>query len=80
MIETLADLFVLRGVPTHIRSDNGPEFIADAVKDPLIELEFALRRHRGHWTPGNSTASTCPTNSASPMPDTTAPARRTFIG
>jgi putative transposase len=32
VIETLADLFVLRGVPAHIRSDQGPEFIADAVK------------------------------------------------
>ncbi len=32
VIEALADLFVLRGVPAHIRSDNGPEFIADAVK------------------------------------------------
>jgi putative transposase len=32
VIETLADLFVLRGVPAHIRSDQGPEFIAEAVK------------------------------------------------
>lgn len=28
VIEALADLFILRGVPTHIRSDNGPEFVA----------------------------------------------------
>jgi putative transposase len=32
VIETLADLFVLRGVPAHVRSDQGPEFIAEAVK------------------------------------------------
>ena len=32
MIETLADLFLLRSVPAHIRSDQGPEFIAEAVK------------------------------------------------
>jgi transposase InsO family protein len=32
VIDTLADLFVLRGVPAHIRSDQGPEFVAEAVK------------------------------------------------
>ena len=33
VIDALADLFMLRGVPRHIRSDNGPEFIAKAVQD-----------------------------------------------
>ena len=33
VIEALADLFVLRGVPAHIRSDNGPEFIALALRE-----------------------------------------------
>jgi putative transposase len=33
VIDVLSDLFVLRGVPGHIRSDNGPEFIAKAVRD-----------------------------------------------
>ena len=32
VVETLADLFLLRGVSAHIRSDQGPEFIAEAVK------------------------------------------------
>ena len=31
----LAELFVRRGVPGHIRSDNGPEFTATAVRDWL---------------------------------------------
>jgi transposase InsO family protein len=31
----LADLFVRRGVPDHIRSDDGPEFTAKAVRDRL---------------------------------------------
>lgn len=33
VIDVLSDLFILRGVPEHIRSDNGPEFIAKAVQD-----------------------------------------------
>ncbi len=33
VIDALSDLFILRGVPAHIRSDNGPEFIARAVQD-----------------------------------------------
>jgi transposase InsO family protein len=32
MIALLTDLFILRGVPAYIRSDNGPEFIAEAVR------------------------------------------------
>jgi putative transposase len=33
VIEVLADLCLVRGVPEHIRSDQGPEFIATTVKD-----------------------------------------------
>ncbi len=32
MVDTLAELFAMRGVPRHIRSDNGPEFIAVAIR------------------------------------------------
>ena len=32
VIDALSDLFVLRGVPAFIRSDNGPEFVAQAVR------------------------------------------------
>ena len=32
VIDTLAELFAMRGVPRHIRSDNGPEFIAQALR------------------------------------------------
>jgi len=30
VIDVLSDLFILRGVPEHIRSDNGSEFVARA--------------------------------------------------
>jgi transposase InsO family protein len=33
VIDLLSDLFILRGIPGHVRSDNGPEFIAEAVRD-----------------------------------------------
>ena len=33
VIDVLSDLFILRGVPGHVRSDNGPEFIARAVRE-----------------------------------------------
>lgn len=33
VIDVLSDLFILRGSPSHIRSDNGPEFVAQAVRD-----------------------------------------------
>jgi putative transposase len=32
VIDVLSDLFILRGVPGHIRSDIGPEFVATAVR------------------------------------------------
>jgi putative transposase len=35
VLERLSDLFVRRGVPAHIRSDNGPEFTAKAVREWL---------------------------------------------
>jgi putative transposase len=33
VIDVLFDLFILSGVPGHIRPDNGPEFIAKALQD-----------------------------------------------
>ena len=33
VIDVLSDLFITRGVPEHVRSDNGPEFIATAVQE-----------------------------------------------
>ena len=33
VLETLADLMILRGPPAYVRSDNGPEFIATALRE-----------------------------------------------
>jgi transposase InsO family protein len=38
VIEQLATLFISRGLPEHIRSDNGPEFTAKAVRQWLQNL------------------------------------------
>jgi len=37
VIESLRHLFAIRGAPTFIRSDNGPEFIARAIREWLTE-------------------------------------------
>jgi transposase InsO family protein len=38
VIDKLYELFLLRGVPEHIRSDNGPEFTARAVRKWLSQM------------------------------------------
>ena len=38
VLETLAELMVYRGVPENIRSDNGPEFAAKAVREWLARI------------------------------------------
>jgi putative transposase len=38
VIDLLTDLFIARGTPAYIRSDNGPEFVATAVKGWITGL------------------------------------------
>ena len=38
VIETLAGLMMVKGVPEHIRSDHGPEFTARAVREWLADV------------------------------------------
>jgi transposase InsO family protein len=38
VIDTLADLFIQRGSPKFIRSDNGPEFVAELLRQWLKDL------------------------------------------
>jgi putative transposase len=38
VIETLADVMLLRGIPQYLRSDNGPEFVAQELRQWLAKL------------------------------------------
>ena len=38
VIETLSDVMLWRGIPEHLRSDNGPEFIAQELRQWLAKL------------------------------------------
>jgi transposase InsO family protein len=40
VIDSLAELLAMRGVPEHIRSDNGPEFVAKAIQRWLGQLNM----------------------------------------
>ena len=37
-IESLSDVMLWRGIPEHIRSDNGPEFVAQPLREWLSKL------------------------------------------
>ena len=39
VLDELGELFVRHGPPAHIRSDNGPEFIATALREWLERLQ-----------------------------------------
>ena len=39
VLERLADLFIERGAPAYVRSDNGPEFTAKLIRSWLGELD-----------------------------------------
>ena len=43
VIEVLRELFLIRGVPKHIRSDNGPEFIAGKIGEYLAMADAGAR-------------------------------------
>ena len=54
VIEVLASLVAARGAPRHMRSDNGPEFVAYAVQDWLRkeEIETAYSESGKPWQNG----------------------------
>ena len=54
VIDVLTDLFILRGVPDYIRSDNGPEFVAEAVRKwiNLVGAQTAYIEPGSPWENG----------------------------
>jgi len=49
VIDILSDLFILRGLPGHLRSDNKPEFVAKALQDWIIAVDAKT----AYITPGS---------------------------
>ena len=52
VLDRLAELFVDRGVPEYIRSDNGSEFTAQAVRDWLKAVGVRTLYKPGSWENG----------------------------
>jgi putative transposase len=54
VIDTLAELFAMRGVPKCVRSDNGPEFIAQAIRGWLdrVDVEALYIEPGSPWENG----------------------------
>jgi transposase InsO family protein len=54
VIDVLSDLFILRGIPAHIRSDNGPEFVAKAVQEWIaaVGAKTAYIKRGSPWENG----------------------------
>lgn len=42
VLDILTNLFLTRGVPKHIRSDNGPEFIAEAIRRHAARADLEM--------------------------------------
>ena len=60
VLETLSDLFLLHGPPQHLRSDNGVEFTATAVREWLqrLEIQTLFIDPGSPWENGYNEAST----------------------
>ena len=54
VIDRLSELFVIHGTPGHIRSDNGPEFIAKAIQEwlELLSIETLYVEPGSPWQNG----------------------------
>jgi putative transposase len=66
VLETMAKVMMVRGVPEHIRSDNGPEMTSKAVRNWLANVggrRFTLSRaHRGKTATARVSIANCVMN------------------
>ena len=60
VIEALADVMLWRGIPEHIRSDNGPEFVAKDLRKWMANVGTGTRyiEPGSPWRTGTARAST----------------------
>ena len=54
VIDVLTDVFIVRGIPGYIRSDNGPDFVADTVRQwaPAARTRTAFVEPGSSWENG----------------------------
>jgi len=62
VIDVLSDLFMLRGVPEHVRSDNGPEFIRRGLRQLARRPLTSRRAHRGRTATSKASTRDCGMN------------------
>ena len=54
VVDALTDLFILRGPPAYVRSDNGPEFVAEKVRSWIsaVGAKTAFNEPGSPWENG----------------------------
>ena len=67
VMDVLTDLFILRGVPAYIRSDNGPEFVAEAVRNWInaVGAKTAYIEPSSPWKNGDIVKASTPASGMS---------------
>jgi transposase InsO family protein len=74
VLETLADVMILRGRPAYVRSDNGPEFIALALREWIAAVGAKTAYiEPGSTRPASESTSPRSRRSSSPPPQSTRP-------
>ena len=76
VMDALSDLVILRGIPSCIRLDNGPEFVAKAVQDWMN----AVCAKTVYLEPGQPLSADCSTIACRAMPGRTDIVKASMLG